>query len=1066
MQKPLPPNYTIRLLPLLLLLCLASALAAQRTITGQVTDSGGLEVIGANVTVTGAAGLGTITDLDGLYTLDVPADFDSLTFSYVGLAPQTVAIAGRSTIDIRLDDGALALEEIVVVGYGTVKQRDYIGAADQVTSRNLENVAVTSFDQALAGQVAGAQIRTGTGQPGSGAEILIRGVGSLTSGNEPLIVIDGVPFGNYNGQTNNLLSLINPNDIESVSVIRDAAEKAIYGSRAAAGLILITTKRGRKEAKPTISFNSYAGVQTIPDYEKPDVLNAEELATFLRQRIEDEAAFRGTEPVIPDNLQNPASYGEGTDWFDAITRSGRMYNTDISLRGGSDKARYAISLGYTKQEGVIIESGFERYTARANFDLDVTDWLTVSMNLAPSWTETRTGDTDAGAQQFAAYNILAVTRWADPSAPLTDANGDPTLTTLGSLIPFYQANPVYKLRNQYALRNNRQLLSRISGVAQLPIPGLTLNSGLAGNLVFNNNRSFGPGSVVGGNLTPLNTDPGANSFASAGRFENQRLVWETQLAYQAEFGLDKRHNLNAFAGYTTEIARSINFGINGSRVIDENFEYFNSGNIATNRPATPETPETFFSGSEQVDENSLISYLGRVRYSFDSRYFVNLAARIDGSSRFGPNNKYGAFPSVSVGWRPTREPWFPSAYWLSDLRFEVAYGLSGNNNIGDYRWQGGVGGSAYVIGNSRAIGRQLGALPNFDLGWEEAAQLDAGFDIGLFKDRVTLKALYYEQTTRGGLFNTPIPNISGFGTKIDNVGEILNRGVEVQLNSRPVVREKLVVNIGGNVSFNRTEVISLGPAENAAIRTTNAGNSAPMSWTLVGEPVAQYYGNKLLGLYTPEMLTDASVPKYPGAQVGSPFYVDGDGDGVLEFGVIDDFVKIGNPFPEFTAGLTANVSYGPFDLRVIGTGEFGFDILDLVQEIQLNTDGVFNNDRVVLDRFRPGSTDYSLRVPNTYGGAAASQRYRASSSASVKDGTYFQIANVTLTYKLNDLAARAPWLAAGSVYVSAQNALMFTKFDGNPQIQRAAANNATERNVRYGAYPVPRTFTLGFALTL
>lgn len=1028
------------------------------TVTGQVTaGDGGEPLLGVTIQVKGKK-TGTLSDENGKFSLQTDEN-DVLIFRYLGYETQEVQIAGRTKLTVVMQPEPGELDEVVVIGYGKAKKRDLIGAVDKIDAKAINNVPVTSIDLALAGQSAGVQFRQGSGQPGAGAEILIRGLGSISAGNQPLIVIDGLVFGNYNGQTNNFLSLLDPNEIESVSIIRDASGKAIYGSRAANGLILITTKRG-KAGKPTIEFNAYTGVQQIPQNQRPDVFNAAELAQFLRERIEDQAAVQGVEPVIPENLQNPASYGEGTNWFDAMTREAWMQNVNMSIRGGADNFRYRLGFGYMNQDGTIIETNLKRYSMRANIDADITPWLHIGMELAPSLTNNLSGNTDPGGGQFSVYNTVNVAHWADPSAPLYDENGNLTTTTQGDLLPFFQANPVYKLRNQRAVNENRQMLMGTNLKLDI-IEGLYFKTQLG--LVYLNNasRSFSPGSVVGTGLTPNNPDPPANSNASAGRYESMRLISENTLNFSREFKGGK-HKVEALAGYTAEYQKETFLNAGGSRLLDENFQLFSSGNIATNLPSNPEETRIFFSAGEGMSEQALISYLGRVSYTFANRYILTGAVRTDGSSRFGPEVQFATFPSAGVAWRVTEESWFPKNSFLSDLRLEASWGRSGNNRIGNYAWQGLVQTNAdYVLGGGRVEGAYLGDIPNPNLSWEETEQLDIGIDISLFRDRLGLGVDYYNQQTSKLLYSAPLPLITGFGSFFTNLGELENEGVEISINAKPIKKRRALWTMNANISFNRNKVIQLG-ADDLPIRGSFAGNGTPVSWTQVGGPVGQYYGLEILGLYTAEMIADDNVPKYPGAVEGAPFYTDGDGDGQLES--LEDYVFIGDPWPDFTFGFTNFVTLGDFELRVICAGEVGGKIFDLQREFTLNTDGVFNVREEVRDRWRPGSTDYTLRPPTTTS-VTSSQRYRWPNNLAVIDGSFFKINNITLTYKLGKLTQRINGIQNGSIYASVQNALVVSTFRGNPEIRRANVGSL-ERNINYGSYPLARTFTLGLNFSL
>ena len=1053
MPTRIPPA-TIRRYSFALVLALLSvAVTAQSVVTGTVTDGDGIALIGVSVYPENNTAAGTVTDLDGNYTLNVTAEDDRIVYSYVGYERVVETINGRTSINIRMGDNPETLEEVVVVAYGEAKREDIVGAVDQVTSKEIEDLQVNSFDQALSGQVAGVQIRTGSGRPDGGAELLLRGVGTAGD-NAPLIVIDGIPFGNYNAQNNNLLALVNPNDIESVSVVRDASGKALYGSRAGNGLILITTKRGRK-GKPTISVSMTSAIQTIPDFERPDVLNATELARFLREREEDNPNLSPDQ--YNEAYDNPEQYGEGTDWYDLITRTGSRQNADISIRGGTDDVTYSFSGGYTRNTGVIENTDFTRYTFRASLDANITEWLKFGVNIAPSQTESNVSGVDPGTGQFQAYHPLQVARWADPTAPAFDADGNLTQSTRGSLLPFYQTNPLFRMRNLQNNETNRQVLSQFNVVAT-PIEGLQLRERVGVNLIFNRGRGFNPSSVLGDGLTPaIDRDPQSRSAASARRYENLRLISETTANYDRTVG---RHNFGLLAGYIVEWTQETFFTTNGSRIINEDFTFFNSGNIATFNPASPEETSIFFSSSESISEQALVSYIGSLEYNFDQKYYATFNVRRDASSRFGPGLQAAIFPSVGLAWRVSKEPWFPSGSTLSNLRFELSIGETGNNRIGNYEYQGRIGGQEYILGNNLARGFSLVDLPNPFLAWEQIEQTDVGVEVGLFRDRLNVEATYYRSTTNDLLFDTPLPGISGFNSIRSNIGSIRNQGVEFQVSAKPVVKDNLVWTLDANLSRNVNEILRFG-LENTPIFQTRAGNGTRIIRSIPGQSVGGYYGLQLTGLFTEEQLADGDTPRYPGAVPGSPNYVDGDGDGQLE--LEEDYVFLGSPFPDFNYGITSFLTYRDFSLRIVGYGEQGGLIYDLASEIELNTDGVFNVRSSVMDRFRPGDTDFSLRVPTTET-QQASQRYRGATSAQVVDGSFFKISNVTLSYKLDRLLQRVEAVRGLTVSLSVQNALVFSEFRGNPEIGRAS--NAFERNVNYNTYPSTRTFAFGFNFNL
>ena len=1054
MKHVYTPGVALRWRPTLTVfaLLLSFGALAQTAITGTVSDGDGLPLIGVSVYPENNTAAGTVTDLDGNFTLNVTQEDENLVFSYVGYQRRVLPINNQTRITVRMEENSETLEEVVVVAYGESKREDIIGSVDQVTNREIEDLQVNSFDQALQGQVAGVQVRTGSGRPDGGSEILIRGV-STSGNNAPLVVIDGVPTGNFQNQENNLFSLINPNDIESISVIRDASGKALYGSRAGNGLILITTKRGQV-GKPTINLNATSGIQTIPDYEVPNNLNATELAQFLRDRLE----LRGQD--IPENLQDPGQYGEGTDWWDLITRTGSRHNVDLSVRGGTEQTRYSFSGGFTQNSGVIKETDFTRYTLRATLDTKITDWLSGSITLNPSQTESNVaGGIDPGTAQFQAYTPLQVARWADPTAPAYDDNGNLTQLTRGELLPFYQANPLYYLENVQRTETNRRIQAQMSLDATI-LPGLTFRQLGGYILIYQRGRRFRSGSVAADRtLTPnITNDPQANSSASVGVSESQRLLSESTLTYTKQFA--QRHNVDLLAGYIVETQKQTFINTGGDRIINEDFTLFNSGNIATFNPSDPTTTRIFFEGSEAVAEQALISYIGRAQYNFDQKYYLTAAVRRDASSRFGPGLTSAVFPSLALAWRTSKEPWFPKGGVVSDLRFELSVGEVGNNSIGNYQYQGNVGGVEYVFGNVLAPGFTVTGLPNPFLSWETVRQTDVGVELGMLDNRVNVEATYYTSTTEDLLFNAELPDISGVGAIISNIGSIENRGVEVQVRTKPIIRDNLVWTFDFNITRNRNEVEQLG-FENTPIFQTQAGNGQQVVRTFAGGPIGNYYGLQLTGLFTEEDLANADTPRYPGAVVGAPKYVDGDGDGRLEIG--EDYVDLGNPFPDFNYGFTSFLTYRDFGLRIVANGEQGSLIYDLSREIELNTDGVFNVRREALDFYRPGDTDFSVRTPTVISDEA-SRRYRTPTSAGVYDGSFFAISNVTLSYKLDRLLESIESIRGLTLSLGVQNLAVFSPFYGNPQTGRAS--NAFERNINYNTYPSVRTYVLGLNVNL
>ncbi len=1035
-------------------------------IRGSIKDVKGDPLIGANVLLKGTT-KGTTTDVDGNFSffIETKEKNGTIEVSYVGYEKTSIAINGRNVINAVLKS-MTSLDEVVVIGYGEVKKRDYIGSVGTVGAKELSNQAITSYSQALAGQIANVEIRQGTGVPGGGPEFIVRGINSISPQSAPLIVIDDIPYGNYSAERDNFLTMINPDDIESISVIKDASGKAIYGSRAANGLVIIKTKRGRI-GEPTISYSTTLNFQTIPSWEKPDVMSASELAQFHKERFDDDFFILNKRyPIVdevPLHLRNPESYGKGTDWFDALTRNAWMQNHNVSVRGGNQGVTYAVNFGYLNQEGVVIESNLKRYSLRANFDATIKPWLKFSMDLAPSWTDNTTGNTDPGSGQFSVYNVLNIARWADPTGKIYDNEGNLSRDTKGVLTQFFQVNPVRYLEEQRNNKDNRSLQGSIGLSAEI-IKGLTLKT-KASTYYFNNKgRSYEPSSIRAEGLEPAFNNLQAS--INTGRYENLRLLSETQLLYNKKI---KKHSFDGLLAYTGEFTQETTFGSNTSRLIDENFQLIFKGNIPTSDPNDPERrTQIFFGTSEGIGEQALISYLGRLQYNFDEKYYVTASARRDGSSRFGPDNQWGFFPSGALAYRISKEKWFPKNNILNDAKLEISAGVSGNNRIGNYAWRGTVGGADYVIGGTRIDGNTVTGLPNPFLKWEETNQLDLGLDLTMFKKKLDIEIDLYRSVTEDLLFGTTTPRVTGFGSRISNLGSIENKGIEFSADYKAIIRQSFSWSIKGNIGINRNKVLRIGEFNNP-ILTIPAGNGTNAGIIEVGSPIGMFRGLKITGLYTADMIKDESVPKYPGAVEGAPIYDDFDGDGFLDRN--KDIQIIGNPWADFTYGMTHNFIFKNFNARIIFVGSQGGKILNLAKEFGHNTDkgagelqGVFNLDRDVLDRWRVGSTDYTIRVPTTTS-VASSQRWRWPGSAGLSSGSFLKISNININYNLTNVIKKIKGLKGLTIGLTGQNLYYFKSFKFNPEARRATGG-PLERNVFYSAYPTATTYTFNFNLTL
>ncbi|WGK65243.1 SusC/RagA family TonB-linked outer membrane protein [Croceiramulus getboli] len=1032
----------------------ATPLIAQNTVSGNVTDPFGVAIPGVNIVEEGTSN-GTQTDFNGDYSLALENENSTLVFSFVGFETRRIPVNGRSTIAVTLQESVESLTDVVVIGYGTRNREDLTGAVSTIQAEGIGEQPITSFEQSLSGQVSGVQLRQ-NGAPGGGPEILIRGVASTGANNAPLYVVDGIPLGNVNSQRDNfILNSIDPNSIASISVLKDASAKAIYGSRASNGVVLITTKRGEL-GKPTITFGTSTGFQEIPEFENPNVLNAEQLRRFRIESYEDRlfaiGALGPNELADLDRLIGLGDLGNGTDWFDEITRSAIISEYNIGVNGGSENVRYNISTNYTNQEGTLINTDFKRYSLRANVDVDVTDNIRFGVNLAPTQTIATGGRTDAGGTNFDIFAAVPLSRWTDPSAPVFDENGELTNVANGDLIPFYNVNPVYLLTGRDDERRTNQLLA--ASYVELDIlEGLTVKTFGSIQYVDRRNTFFEPSDFPGdGALTP-NLSGTRQARAGIGEFTNFNWTWQNTLTYTTTIAED--HRIDALAGFTLENRRFDNTIINAVNILDESITIPDSNNT------DPENVNNF-TGRGQAGENSLVSFLGRLDYAYKNRYYITGTIRRDGSSLFGANTRYGNFPSVAAAWRIANEPfWENLKSTISEFKLEGGYGISGSNaNIGNFQAQGQItSGPDYVFGGELAPGSAVSVLPNSLLTWEEAKELNLGLDLGLYDNKIFLGIDYYDIETEGFLSGLPLPTTSGFGSILTNLGSIENKGFEIELRVENVLGGKdFQWDANFNLTRNRSKVLDLA-AESGFIRPGAIARA--FTETRVGEEVGLYRGFNVTGLFTQAEIDDPNVPKYPGAVEGSLKYEDGNGDGAL--GDEEDFVIIGNPNPDFIYGMVHNFRYKDLDLRLVFAGAVGQQIFNGTNQYNGNQDGVFNVDTRQLDRWRPGDDPTTTTIPGT-ASEQSRQRFRLPNSLSVDDADYLWVRNITLGYNISgDKVGNA--FQNARVYTSIQNPFLFTEYDmGNPEINRSA-DTALVRNVNYGAYPISRIFTLGVNVT-
>lgn len=1005
-------------------------------LSGQVIDENGLFLPGATIKIL-ELGRTLKTDENGNFSLELPAGSYTIEASFISYQQQQIT-------DVELKDGETTVQnfsllpalndlaEVVVVGYGTRKKEDLTGSVATVSSNQIKDLPVASVDQKMVGQMAGVQITSPTGRPGGGTTIKVRGAGSIGAGDNPLYVIDGFAISNTTGQSYNPLNVISPDDIESISVLKDASSTAIYGSRGSNGVVMITTKRG-KQGAPVISLNTYYGAQQVPMRGRPGVLNGEEYARFRKEMIEDAFAASGetaTEADIPLEFRNPQQYGAGTDWYDEILRSAPQSNIDLSIRGGSENTTYSFSAGRLEQQGTVRYTDYTRYTLQGNVQSKIGKRLNVGLSIAPGGGIQRNHGFESGQR-----DVLTRTLWLSPIVPVNDGSGNrsPFIISPGAI---GAGNPLNTL--EFSSTKNTFFRGLASSFAELTILD-GLKAKYAFNVDYTMNRSFffNPSFVYGetANANPNPTVPNSNT----GNSNNFNWLSELTLNYDKSFGND--HRLNVLVGYTAQQERGETYGFNAVNYPDDLIQTINASPLLNGQTAG-------------VEKWALLSYLARAEYAFKNRYIFTGTIRTDGSSRFGANVRYGTFPSGGFAWRANEESFLQQAEWLSNLKLRGSYGLAGNFNIGNYAYAASISTANYAFGNNLASGRVSNSISNVQLSWENSRQVDIGVDLGVMDNRFNLTVDYYNRVTTDMLFDNEIPLASGFSTALVNLGKVRNRGVEVTLNT---------VNMSGpfnwttnfNISFNRNKVLELNQ-DNAPIYAGRSGEGNFTHKTEVGKPLGQFFGYIVEGVYMDEDDFNNS-PRNASSVIGSIKYRDVDGNGIIE--PVQDFAVIGSPYPDFTYGLTNNFSFKGFDMSLLIVGSQGGQIMKTANEFLTNIDGVFNVDRKILNRWRSPENPGDGITPTTNGGRVL---YRDVNSSWVEDASFLRIQNVTLGYNFDQsLLGRTGVFKSIRVYGSVQNLVTFTNYSGgNPE---ALTNNSgvLTPGRDFLSYPLARTWTMG-----
>jgi TonB-linked SusC/RagA family outer membrane protein len=990
-------------------------------ITGKVTDKGGQPLVGVSVTIKGST-TAVVTNVTGNYQISVPDNKSVLVFTYIGFLTQEIAVSDRTTVNVTLLENAKQLDQVVVVAYGSTTQRSSTGALQSVNAKELQDIPVAQFTQKLQGKLAGVQVNQTTGRPGQGMQVTVRGSASISTGTAPLYVVDGFPVVGD-------ISNINPNEIETITVLKDAASTALYGSRAAFGVVVVTTKSA-KNGQTNISVNAYTGVQQVPQKGRPDMMNGTEWAQFKKEYFED------LNQTVPAAFQNPAQYGAGYNWYDAMFRTAPISDYSLSISTSKDRLSTAVTAGFFNQNGVLLNSYYKRFSLRANSSYKISDQIRVGINIAPTYSYDNTPSSDG--QFFGSGGLIYNALLTPPVVPFQNADGSyPVAVTTPGITAFPTPNWVRSINEIKNRTSTNRLLSNVF-VELEPIKKLILKSSINVDLGQSKTDYFQP-STAGRSFAAA---PSAiNSNLTLNNFSYYSWLSETTASYSKQVG---DHNFDVLAGYTVQRYRNDFSNISGSNFPDDRIQTIDAALVKNN-------------SSMDIQEWSLLSYLARLNYNFKGKYLLSASVRRDGSSRFGAENKWGNFPAVSAAWVASEESFLKGLPEINFLKFRGSYGLVGNNNIGNYtQYATVVSGVNSPFNNNSTSGVAVTNLGNNRLGWEKTRELDLGVDIGILNNRVHLSYDYYNKVTSNLLYSLPVPRESGFANFTGNVGKINFWGHEISLNTNNLIG-KFKWNTNFNITFTDNKVLALSNISDQLIVYTGSAETI----TKVGSRIGQFYGLIQDGVYKDQNDFNNS-PKNINSQVGAIKFRDLNGDGVIRYGDTDgDKTIIGNPFPTSVFGLTNNFAYRNFDLAIVASGSYGNDIARMTDQGTANLDGVFNVLKEVQNRWRspanPGDGKYGKNTGST--GDDRDQFH----SRFIQNGSYLTIKNITLGYSL--ALEKLKMAKSIRLFASVQQAFVFTKYGGaNPEISTDSNGNGASslaQGLDFSAYPVPRTFTLG-----
>jgi TonB-linked SusC/RagA family outer membrane protein len=1042
------------LLALLLFLAILPAIAQNKVISGVVTGPDGKPIHGATVTVKGTQ-TATVTDKDGHYRISVTGANSKLVISSVGYGEKEIA-ADATSANVSLALKSTVSEEVVVIGYGVTKKKDLTGSVAKANIKDMSNAPVMSIAQSLQGRVAGVNISSGDGQPGNQANIVIRGANSITQSNAPLYVVDGMPIENFN------LNLFNPDDIESIEVLKDASSTAIYGARGANGVIMVTTKKG-KQGAPLISFNTTQGLNQ----------NTKKIATlssydFVKLQLERDPSvgseanqspnyFYLTKPGLTlDNYKDSAT----TDWQAPFFRNGYQQNYALAMRGGNNGTLYSISGSYDNVSGTIINTGMYRYQGRVSLDQQVNSKLKVGVNGSYAYMN-QNGNVAAQSNFSSTLNIMYSVWGSNPLSKVTDDGIDPT--TNGS--NDYKYNPVVNQKN--ILNNTATNNLNVNGYINYTIvPGLLLrvtgsvNNTATVNQLFYNNHTF-----LGDPKTVFGSTNGANGSIQNAKVNN----WTNENTLTYTKTVNKVHNFNVLGGFTMMGNTSSAYGFGANQVPNPTLGV-NGLVEGTLVPTSTVTQSSLWNSA---------SFLGRVNYNFNSKYYVTFSYRADGSSKFTEGNRWGYFPSGALAWRFSQEKFLKQQSWLSDGKLRLTYGKTGNNRVNDfaYAFTSLIDVKyGYAFNGVNIPTNHPNTMGNDNLKWETTEQVDAGLDLSFFQNRINLTADVYKKTTNNLLLNATLPPTMGYATQMRNVGSVQNEGLEIDLSTTNIVTKNFKWTSSFNIAFNNNKVLALTDNQNAlysAVGFTGGssggvGSGTPAYIAEIGKQLGLMYGFKYDGLYQVSdfnQVTTATGMAYvlkdnvtsngntrSNIQPGDIKYADLNGDKTIN---ASDYTVIGRSLPIHYGGFGNNFNYKNFDLNIFLQWSYGNNIQNANRMLFEggSTSQNLNMYATEVNRWTPTNTQTNIpRIGGYYMGGY--------SSRTVEDGSYLRLKTASLGYNFSKSALAKCKIQSLRVFASAQNLWTWTKYSGlDPEVN--VYPSVLTGGFDYSPYPRARTFALG-----